>query len=131
MITIHIDGASRNNPGDAGVGIIAKDGEKVLFEIAEYIGKETNNVAEYTALIMGLKKAISKKILSADFFSDSQLIVEQIKGNYRVKDETLQTLFHEAKGLISKMKHFSISHVRREFNKEADMLANNGIDSAI
>ncbi len=129
MLTINIDGASRNNPGEAGIGIIAKKDGQVVFEISEYIGKATNNVAEYSALIRGLEESLLKGYKEAEFVSDSQLIVEQIKGNYRVKDANLQNYYLHAKSLIAKMKKFSISHVLREKNKEADALANKGIDS--
>ena len=129
MLTIHIDGASRNNPGNAAIGIIAKDGHKVVFEISEYIGKTTNNVAEYSALIRALEECLICGHKEAHCISDSQLIVEQIKGNYRVKEDTLKVLFNQAKSLIAKMKKFSIEHVRREHNKEADDLANKALDN--
>lgn len=128
MLTINIDGASRGNPGESGIGIIAKDKNKIIFKISKYIGKTTNNEAEYTALIKALEKSLKSGHKSARFVSDSQLIVEQINGNYRVKDEDLKILFSQAKALIAKMTHFSIEHVKREKNKEADELANKGID---
>lgn len=129
MLTIHIDGAARNNPGPAGIGIIARDGHKTVFEIGEYIGKTTNNVAEYSALIRALEEILIKGHREAHFFSDSELIVRQINGQYKVKDKNLRVLFHQAKALISKMKAFSIKHVRRELNKEADALANRALDA--
>lgn len=129
MLTVHIDGAARGNPGDAAIGIIAKDGHKIVFKISEYIGKATNNVAEYSALIRALEEALICGHKEAHFLSDSQLIVEQIKGNYRVKEENLKVLFNHAGSLIRKMKSFTIEHVRREFNKEADDLANSALDS--
>lgn len=129
MIEINIDGAARGNPGPAAIGIIAKKSGKTLFEVSEYIGETTNNVAEYSALIRGLEEILIKGFHEAHFISDSQLIVEQINGNYRVKDENLKILYHQAKALISKMKKFSIKHVKREFNKEADGLANKALDA--
>ena len=131
MLTINIDGASRGNPGNAAIGIIAKDKNKVVFEISEYIGKTTNNVAEYSALIRALEELLILGYKEAHFISDSQLIVEQIKGNYRVKDENLKILYHQAKALIQKMSSFSIKHVVREENKTADDLANKSLDNQI
>ena len=128
MITVNIDGASRGNPGKSGIGVIAKDGKAVIFEISEYLGFQTNNIAEYTALIRALEELIKRNIREAKIESDSQLIVEQINGNYRVKDENLKVLFDYSKKLISKMSFFRIDHIRREKNKEADNLANIGID---
>jgi len=129
MIHVNVDGASRGNPGNAAIGIIIKKDNVVIKEIGEYLGKTTNNVAEYSALIRGLEEVLIMGHHEALFISDSQLIVEQIKGNYKVKDETLKVLFHKAKALISKMKSFSIKHVPREQNKEADKLANKALDS--
>ena len=130
MISVHIDGASRNNPGPAGIGVLAqKDGEEVL-KLAEYIGKTTNNVAEYTALIRALEELLLLGHSKAHFYSDSQLLVEQLCGRYRVKDEKLKGLYCLAQKLVSKMEEFKITHVPREKNKAADELANKGIDSA-
>lgn len=128
MLIVNIDGASRGNPGPSGIGIIARQGGKTVFEISEYLGEATNNVAEYSALIRALEEVLIKGHKKAHFISDSQLLVEQINGNYRVKDEKLKPLFINAVSLIKKLKTFSISHVEREKNKEADRLANRGID---
>jgi len=128
MLTVNIDGASRGNPGKAAIGIIAREKGKTVFEISEYIGKTTNNIAEYSALIRGLEEVLIAGRKEAHFVSDSQLVVEQIKGNYRVKDEKLKPLFINALSLIKKLKAFSISHIEREKNKEADCLANRALD---
>ena len=131
MITVHIDGASRGNPGNAGIGIHAVKDGKALLNIGEYIGKTTNNVAEYSALIRALEELLIIGVKKAKFFSDSQLLVEQIKGNYKVKDEKLKLLFGQAKSLILKLDEFKIEHIPREKNKIADALANKGIDCSL
>jgi ribonuclease HI len=128
MLEAYIDGASRGNPGEAGIGIVIKEKHHTIKEISDHIGKTTNNVAEYSALIRALEEILILGHKKAHFISDSQLIVEQINGNYRVKDENLKVLYHHAKTLISKMESFSIKHVPREKNKEADKLANKAID---
>lgn len=129
MITVHIDGACRGNPGPCGIGAIAKDGNKTVFEISEYIGSATNNIAEYFALIRALEELLIKGIQKTSFICDSQLIVEQINGNYRVKDETLKILHRHANKLIAKLDEFTIKHAERSANKTADKLANQGIDN--
>jgi ribonuclease HI len=129
MLTIHIDGAARGNPGPAAIGIIAKKDGKTVFEISDYIGETTNNVAEYSALIRALEETLIKGYKEGHFISDSQLIVEQIKGNYRVKEAHLKLLYNQAESLIKKLKSFSIKHIKRELNKEADKLANRALDA--
>ena len=131
MVQIFTDGAARGNPGPAGIGIIIRNDEKVLLEVADYIGTATNNVAEYTALIRGLEEALDMDIDRAEVFADSELMVKQIKGEYRVKNEGLLPLYQQLMPLIKKFKHFSIAYIPREKNKRADKLANKGIDNAI
>ncbi len=128
-IEVYVDGASRGNPGPAGIGIVIKQGNKILLEIGSYIGKTTNNVAEYMALIRGLEEAIIMGDENVKVISDSELLVKQIKGEYKVKNEGLKPLFLHAKELIKKLKNFEIEHAFREENKHADKLANQGIDS--
>ncbi|OGC04916.1 hypothetical protein A2276_03055 [candidate division WOR-1 bacterium RIFOXYA12_FULL_43_27] len=127
-IQVFIDGAARGNPGPAGIGIAVLDHDKIIKEFADYIGETTNNVAEYTALLRGLEETLLLGYKEADFFSDSELLVKQLKGEYRVKDEKLKPLFMNAQMLAKRFKHFSITHIRREKNKLADELANLGID---
>ncbi len=129
MLKINVDGASRGNPGQSGIGAVATDGTKIIFEISEYIGIATNNVAEYRALIRALEELKSRNIKEAKIESDSQLIVEQMNGNYRVKDETLKVLFNYARTLSAKLSFFRIDYIPREKNKAADKLANLGIDN--
>ncbi len=126
-LTLFIDGASRGNPGHAGIGIrIEADGE-VLKEYCEYIGCTTNNVAEYSALIKGLEIAAEFKANRVTVFSDSELVVRQMNGTYKVKSEGLLPLYQTAQMQSSTFDCFQIQHVRREQNKEADRLANQGI----
>ncbi len=123
------DGASRGNPGEAGAGsvLLAADGQELAAR-SLYLGQCTNNVAEYRALILGLQSALELKCGRLEIFLDSQLIVRQIQGQYKVKHETLKPLFVEVKGLLAKIDKWSIAHVPREQNKRADELANKGID---
>ncbi|MCX5750758.1 MAG: ribonuclease HI family protein [Candidatus Saganbacteria bacterium] len=130
-VTVNIDGAARGNPGEAGIGIIIKSGSKTIKKIAAYIGSTTNNIAEYMALIRGLEETLLLGFKEADFISDSELLVKQINGEYRVKNEGLKPLYLHAQSLIKRLKHFSIQHTYREQNKEADLLANKGIDEQI
>lgn len=127
-IEVYIDGAARGNPGPAGIGVVIKDGPKVIDEIGAYIGKATNNFAEYLALIRGLEEVITRGFLSASFFSDSELLVKQLNGEYKVKHETLVPLHYHILTLVGRMKDFTITHVRREKNEHADRMANEGID---
>lgn len=128
-LEVFADGASRGNPGEAGLGVVVRSRGKVLKEVAEYIGRATNNVAEYLALIRGLEEALLLGASEASFFSDSELLVKQICGEYKVKNEGLQPLHLHAKQLIGKFKKFEITHKVREYNQHADELANRAIDS--
>lgn len=127
-IQLFVDGAARGNPGEAGIGVVIKDGHKTLLEVGAYIGKATNNIAEYMALIRGLEEVLLIKKDSVKVTSDSELLVKQINGEYRVKNAGLLPLYLHAKELIKKFKSFEISHAYREENKHADKLANMGID---
>lgn len=128
-LIIYTDGVSRGNPGDAGIGVVFKDSKgAVIDEIGKYIGTTTNNVAEYTALINALEYAVKQKAASADIFLDSELVVRQMNGIYRVKDENLALLFNKAQMLIKKIKKVTLTHIPREKNKEADNLANKAVD---
>ncbi len=126
-----VDGAARGNPGDAGCGaVIYDDDGKIVRELCRYLGRTTNNVAEYEGLLMGLQELLrlgQKKILVQ---SDSQLLVRQLNGEYRVKDEKLKALHQRAMALLRQFDSYRILHVYREMNKVADRLANRGIDEA-
>ena len=128
-VDIYVDGASRGNPGVAGAGaaIRAKDGP-VLKRLKKYLGRVTNNVAEYSALVMALDAAKSLGVKELRLYADSELVVKQIKGEYRVKSVDLKPLYMEAMALIDTFDSFEIRHVPREKNADADKLANEAID---
>ena len=127
--TLHIDGASRNNPGLAGVGINISYNKKPIISEGFFIGIKTNNQAEYLALILGLIIWLSlKKSDPITVFSDSELLIKQINGNYRVKNSELQQLFH-CVYLLSKDLPITFKHILRSKNSDADNLANLGIDT--
>ena len=130
-LIINIDGASRGNPGKSGIGVAIFDKDlKLVKEVCEYIGTATNNVSEYKALILGAKEAIKFHPQETLFKSDSELLVKQIKGEYRVKNPHLMYLFSDAQGLLKKLPKWKIKHIPREENQKADMLANKGIESS-
>jgi ribonuclease HI len=127
-----VDGAARGNPGPAGCGAVIYDSSgAVVHELSKYLGHATNNVAEYQGLLMGLRAALELGQKNLVIQTDSQLIVRQLTGAYRVKDEKLKVLFEQARGLLRRLDSYRIVHVGREMNKFADRLANRGIDRAI
>lgn len=125
MIYLYCDGASKGNPGPSSIGVLATDeNSQTLFEISEQIGNATNNVAEWTALQSGIEKAIELGHLELSCFLDSELVVKQMNGVYKVKDTNLKFLHTKVKALVLQLKRFEIQHVPREKNKLADALAN-------
>jgi ribonuclease HI len=128
-LIIYADGAARGNPGPAGIGVVVSDERgRTVAEVGEGIGEATNNVAEYRAAIEGLRIAAERGTQSVLLRSDSRLLVEQLSGRFRVKAPTLQRLHDEARRLLERFERVKIEHVPREFNTEADRLANKGID---
>ncbi|NIO11651.1 MAG: reverse transcriptase-like protein [Deltaproteobacteria bacterium] len=126
-----VDGASRGNPGEAGCGAVIYDERgEVLKELYAYLGSSTNNVAEYRGLLMGLEGVLELGGRHLQIRSDSELLVRQLNGVYRVKDEKLKLLFRKAQELLGRLDAYRIIHVRREHNKVADGLANKAIDEA-
>jgi ribonuclease HI len=125
----HSDGGARGNPGPAGYGVVIKDesGRKVA-ALSEYLGHQTNNFAEYQGLIAALEYAIQHGPKALKLISDSELLVRQIKGIYKVKNATLKDLHGRAQELIAQLDWFSIGHALREHNQEADRLANEAMD---
>ena len=123
------DGAARGNPGPAGIGAILKSPSgEVLYTGSEFLGHTTNNVAEYKAVLLGLAGALAQGIHRVEVRADSELLIKQLKGEYRVKSPGLRPLFDEARRLISRFTSVKLTHIRRELNGEADRLANQGID---
>ncbi len=126
------DGASRGNPGEAGIGVLIEDESgHIVKKLARYLGKATNNQAEYTALIDGLKAAAELGADEISVFADSELVVKQMKGEYKVKNADLQEKHGEAKRVASGFKKASYTYIPREKNKEADALANEAIDKRL
>jgi len=127
---IHIDGASRGNPGEAGFGVYVTtpEGEPVA-ELYGYLGRASNNVAEYQALIHALRYALESGAQRVRLFSDSELVVRQMSGQYRVKHPDMVPLHREAAALRSRFREARLEHVRREHNREADRLANRALDT--
>ena len=125
---IHVDGASRGNPGDAAYALVIRIGDRPPVEESGVLGKETNNVAEYTALIKALVKSHELHLRRLHIHSDSELLVKQMNGEYRVKNAELKSLYDEAKVLIEKFDNVRLTHVRREDNKRADELCNQALD---
>ena len=124
-LSAYIDGGSRGNPGEAGIGVYFPG----VVRIAEYLGTGTNNYAEYSALLTALRFAVYSRCEALHIFADSELVVKQIKGEYQVKNENIRPLYDIAVRWIAQVPQFTIEHVRRENNKEADKLANLAMDT--
>jgi len=126
---LQVDGASRGNPGEAGCGAVIYDsGGRVVRELCRYLGRTTNNVAEYQGLLTGLEEVLRLGGKRLRVESDSELMVRQLNGVYRVKHEKLIPLFQKATALLRRLEACHIIHVRREHNRVADELANRAID---
>jgi len=126
--TVHIDGGSRGNPGPAAYAFVLRREGHPDMEECDNIGKATNNVAEYTALIRALQLANDLGIKTLEVLSDSELLVKQMNGDYKVKNLELQELYREAIHLRKEFDQVTLNHVRREFNKDADRLCNQALD---
>ncbi|MDR0966869.1 MAG: ribonuclease HI family protein [Myxococcales bacterium] len=128
-LLLYSDGAARGNPGPAGAGaVLMKPDGSIVARVGKYLGRQTNNYAEYMALIVGLRAARDLGANEIEMVADSELLVKQIKKIYRVKNEQLQALYAEATELISQFQRASIRHVPREYNREADEMSNRAID---
>jgi ribonuclease HI len=125
----NVDGGSRGNPGPAAYGVVVRDGGgAIVAQLKKYIGQNTNNVAEYFALIAALDYAQSHGVRALRVESDSELMVKQMRGQYKVKSEELKPLFERAKKMAASLELFRIAHVYREQNREADVLVNQVLD---
>lgn len=131
-LVIYTDGASRGNPGEGGAGIVLEniDG-KVVTTVQRYLGLVTNNVAEYQALLIALETASEFNAKRIRLFLDSELVVKQIKGEYKVKNSNIKPLYEVIRATLSKFEAVEITHIPREKNKKADLLANAAIDEHI
>jgi ribonuclease HI len=128
-LVVNVDGGARGNPGPAAIGAVVQDSDgEVLEERGERIGRATNNVAEYRALLLGIERAAELGASELELVGDSELIVRQVKGEYKVKDATMRKLHAEVKRALCPFEHWSIRHVRREQNAEADRLVNAALD---
>ena len=128
--TANIDGGSRGNPGPAGYGVRIEQEDGAIVELKASLRLATNNVAEYSGLLAALRWAVAQGVSALHVRSDSLLLVQQMKGVYRVKHPGLQPLYEEAKALVRQIGTVTFEHVRRELNKDADRLANEAMDEA-
>jgi ribonuclease HI len=128
-VTVNVDGGARGNPGPAAIGVVLRDGAgEVLEERGERIGRATNNVAEYRALLRGIELAAAHGATELELIGDSELVVRQVEGRYKVKDATMRELHAEVKRALEGFESWTIRHVRRESNAEADRLVNEVLD---
>jgi ribonuclease HI len=129
-LVVNVDGGARGNPGPAAIGAVVQDGDgNVLEERGERIGPATNNVAEYRALLLGIERAAELGASELELVGDSELIVRQVKGEYKVKDATMRELHGQVKEALRPFPSWTIRHVRREQNADADRLVNAALDA--
>lgn len=129
-LIVNVDGGARGNPGPAAIGVVIRDGEgNVLEDHGEAIGTATNNVAEYRALIRGIERAVELGATELDLRGDSELVVKQMLGQYKVKHADMKPLHARARELLAGL-DWTITHVRREQNADADALVNQALDAA-
>ena len=130
-VTAHVDGGARGNPGPAAIAAVltGEDGA-LLDERGERIGEATNNVAEYRALLLGIERAAALGADEVELVGDSELIVKQVRGEYKVKDPNLRDLHRQVRAALERFRHWSVRHVRREENAAADALVNATLDAA-
>jgi ribonuclease HI len=131
-LTVNVDGGARGNPGPAAIGVVVRDsGGEVLEELGERIGEATNNVAEYRALLRGIELAARHGASELDLVGDSELVVRQVEGRYKVKNAGMKQLHEEVKRALLDFDSWSIRHVRRAENADADRLVNEALDGVL
>lgn len=130
LLEIYIDGASKGNPGPSGIGVVICQNGQTIKNIFSYIGRVTNNVAEYTALIYGLQEALILKAKEIEVNTDSQLLYRQVKKLYKIKSPNILGLYNQAMHLMSAFEQVSINNIPRRDNRKADRLANRAIKEA-
>ncbi|HEY6729544.1 MAG TPA: ribonuclease HI family protein [Solirubrobacterales bacterium] len=131
-VIVNVDGGARGNPGPAAIGVVVRDADgKVLEELGERIGETTNNVAEYRALLRGIELAGALGATELELIGDSELVVRQVEGRYKVKNAGMKELHAEAKRALADFDSWSISHVRRAENADADRLVNQALDGVL
>ena len=129
-MTVNVDGGARGNPGPAAIGVVVRNGGgEVLAEVGETIGEATNNVAEYRALLRGIELAAAHDANEIELIGDSELVVRQVEGRYKVKNAGMKELHEEVKRALRDFDSWSIRHVRRENNADADRLVNEALDA--
>jgi ribonuclease HI len=130
VVTVHVDGGARGNPGPAAIGVVVTDADgRVLDEVAERIGVATNNVAEYRALLRGLERAAALGAREVDLVNDSELVAKQVTGAYKVKHPAMKPLYEEATSALRGFDRWSIRSVPRAQNARADALVNQALDA--
>lgn len=131
-VTVNVDGGARGNPGPAAIGVVLRNGEgTVLEEVGEKIGAATNNVAEYRALLRGIELAAAHGATELELVGDSELVVRQVEGRYKVKNAGMKKLHDEVERALRGLDSWSIRHVRRAENAEADRLVNEALDGVL
>jgi ribonuclease HI len=131
-VSVNVDGGARGNPGPAAIGVVVRDGGgQVLEEVGEKIGEATNNVAEYKALLRGIELAAGHGASELELIGDSELVVRQVEGKYKVKNAGMKQLHEEVKRSLRDFDYWSIRHVRRESNADADRLVNEALDGVL
>lgn len=131
-LIIYADGAARGNPGPAGIGVVIEDERgRVLKEVSQFVGQQTNNQAEYMALIQGLEAAAEYQADAVQIRLDSELLVRQLKGEYKVKSPLLKPLMSRVQELLARYRVIGIEHIERGYNRAADKLANRAINMAL
>jgi len=129
--TVNVDGGARGNPGPAAIGVVLRDGGEIVEEVGETIGEATNNVAEYRALLRGIELATQHGADDLELVGDSELVVRQVEGRYKVKNAGMKELHEEVKRALRGLDSWSIRHVRRTENADADRLVNQALDGAL